>query len=235
MTWWRGEARYEVFFNRDELKTRPRAIPPVLKKTASGTRYLTPHDPGAGGTWMLANEHRVTVCLLNRWHIATNQEKSYRSRGLLVLETADCSCVADVARLIEDKDLANYRPFTLVALDPEKVISVEWDANCSKTYSPTLPLTSSSYRFEEVSAYRKQRFQKLTIDKPADLMRYHMGEDSASAYTVRMNRPDAQTWSRSHVIVDTDQICWEYGEELPGLVDDTMHHCVTMETFLMRS
>ena len=46
----------EVYFNRDELKTRPIARPlRVLKE--DGVRFLSPQDPRGGGTWMLANEY----------------------------------------------------------------------------------------------------------------------------------------------------------------------------------
>ena len=68
LTWWRGEeGEFEVFFNRDEKKTRSRAELP-LKREENGMQFLSPRDPDGGGTWMLVNEHGVVLCLLNRWH-----------------------------------------------------------------------------------------------------------------------------------------------------------------------
>ncbi|NIP92410.1 MAG: hypothetical protein GWO24_02620, partial [Akkermansiaceae bacterium] len=68
LTWWRGTAgSYEVFFNRDEKRTRSIADPPRVHER-DGVRFLAPLDPDGGGTWMLANDRGLLVCLLNRWH-----------------------------------------------------------------------------------------------------------------------------------------------------------------------
>jgi len=67
LTWRRGSKEtVEVFFNRDEKKTRSRAEPPGERFDANGVRYLSPLDPESGGTWMLVNERGLVVCLLNR-------------------------------------------------------------------------------------------------------------------------------------------------------------------------
>ena len=56
LTWGRDEAGgLEVFFNRDERKTRPVAEPPALDEL-NGVRFLSPRDPKGGGAWMIANE-----------------------------------------------------------------------------------------------------------------------------------------------------------------------------------
>lgn len=68
LTWWRGAAGegYEVFFNRDELKTRPPAKPPAAGERG-GVRFLSPVDTQAGGTWIWANQFGVVMALLN-WY-----------------------------------------------------------------------------------------------------------------------------------------------------------------------
>ena len=67
LTWWRGgNGAFEVYFNRDEKKTRSVAVPPGVHEVR-GVRFLAPVDPDGRGTWIVANEQGLVVCLLNRW------------------------------------------------------------------------------------------------------------------------------------------------------------------------
>lgn len=228
MTWWHGDGRFEVFFNRDELKTRAPASPPELLESAGGVRFLAPRDPAAGGTWMLANEHRVTVCLLNRWHEAAPEGGACQSRGLLVSAMADCSSAHEVMQRLRKTGLACYRPFTMVAIDSGHVLGAAWNGQRLSDEQLIPPLTSSSYRFEEVAAARREAFSNIPGNDPGSLWEFQCGGPSASAYTVRMNRPDAQTWSRSRVCVSEHSILWEYIEETPDLVGEGTLHTVEL-------
>ena len=52
LTWWRdgsGSGTYEVFFNRDEKKTRSVAEPPKIISDY-GLEFVAPIDPDGGGT-----------------------------------------------------------------------------------------------------------------------------------------------------------------------------------------
>jgi hypothetical protein len=51
VSWWREPDSYTVFFNRDELKTRSRALPPTIQQQ-NGVRYIAPTDADGGGTWL---------------------------------------------------------------------------------------------------------------------------------------------------------------------------------------
>lgn len=237
MTWWHGENGYEVFFNRDELKTRPRALPPGPMISEAGVRYLAPIDPHAGGSWMFANEHGLTVCLLNRWHqgaLAGNSAESddSRSRGLLVLGFAEAATAGEVFTWLDELDCALYRPFTLVAIDKEGAMAKAWDGRQLLDEAAEAPLTSSSYCFEEVKKSRRDRYQELEGPSPESLHKYQAGELPCSAYTVRMNRPDAQTWSRSRLSVGPEHISWQYLEELPDLVEESIEHNTKLELSL---
>jgi hypothetical protein len=224
MTWWRDGDHYEVFFNRDELKTRAAATPPKLLESANGVGYLAPNDPVAGGTWMLANEHRVTVCLLNRWHESALYNGPFESRGLLVNTLADCTSAHEAMLRLQKMRQIHYRPFTLVALDPHEILAASWNGETLTEEFLSPPLTSSSYCFPEVAAARQRAFHRMSDIAPDQLRKYQQGESPATAYTVRMNRPDAQTWSRSHVCVSPERISWEYIEESPDLTDDGTVH-----------
>ena len=223
MTWWRGESQYEVFFNRDELKTRARAIPPQAQHTAQGVEFLAPTDPDAGGTWMLVNEHGLTVCLLNRWHEEPVVDRG-KSRGQLVLGMAGLTNTRQVMDNLLKIDGSPYKPFTLVAIDQGGVQIMAWNGVELFTQKPTQPLTSSSYCYNDVKKARCTAYGRLLDMNPTSLSTYQAGEPEASAFTVRMNRPDAQTWSRSRIRVSPGEIIWEYLEEMPGLGGESVRH-----------
>jgi len=232
MTWWRDQKGYEVFFNRDELKTRCRALPPEVRSTSEGVRYIAPTDPDAGGTWMLVNEFGLTICLLNRWHESSTLPGAIRSRGRLVLEFAATQQASAVTEQIRTTDCSGYKPFTLVAIDHETLLVEAWDGKKLAPETPRAPLTSSSYCFQEVKKSRCGRYQRLASNHPDALREYQAGKGEPSAFTVRMNRPDAQTWSRSHLCVGPERITWQYLEEMPDLVGDSIEHNTELLRYL---
>lgn len=219
---WRNEDDLEVFFNRDELKTRSRAKPPREFKTEGGTRYLSPIDPDAGGTWMLANEHGLIICLLNRWHEETGTT-FVKSRGQIVTELADCSSLPEALNLLPTL-CAGAKPFDLVAFHQENLAGLSWLGDKTGAFEPQMPITSSSYQFEKVKSARTKAFtQYSSLEQFQD----SQGQDS-SAYTVRMNRPDAQTWSRSRLKVTSTEIHWDYWEEYSNLEKEPTLHQISL-------
>lgn len=211
LTWRRDPSLgLEVYFNRDELKTRPVADPPSCHEVGASL-FLSPRDPKGAGTWMLANENGVVICLLNKWELEGREIAEPQSRGRLVWRLAGARSVEDVARDLGE--LGNYQAFTLVVFSPSGDCCWEWDGERLRRREVPPFLTSSSYRFEEVKEVREAAFLSGSFGEDFHAAR---GEDS-SAYTVRMNRPDAQTWSRSCVRV-AEKVRWEYLAEQPGLL-----------------
>lgn len=223
---WRTDDDLEVFFNRDELKTRSRALPPREHQTPDGTRYLSPIDPDAGGTWMLANEHGLVICLLNRWHITSTLNPNAsppKSRGQLVSSLAATrkltSLINDLPKLSE-----STKPFDLFAFHHNQMVAHSWDGQTLTASSPKMPSTSSSYQFEKVKAAREKSFAL----QPS-LEQYQCSQnEEPSAFTVRMNRPDAQTWSRSHLTIGSKIITWHYWEEFSNLEKEPALHQTTL-------
>jgi len=182
-TWLFDDDGYELFFNRDELRTRPPAHPPRLAE-AAGVRYLAPEDGEAGGSWIAVNEHGFSVCLLNLYHarISTAQARPdgspFTSRGRLVLDLASCGSIRDFLRTLGTMDLSAWRPFTLLALasspergtergrgkneqgDEERAHLVEWDGVhfADLGPDPPLPLISSGYDFAGAARHRRAVF-----------------------------------------------------------------------------
>ncbi len=221
LTWWRGQDdSYGVFFNRDEKKDRPIADPPSVR-TKDEVSFLSPRDPRAGGTWMLVNEHGVIVCLLNKWHVSGGSQAN-QSRGQLVLEMAAIRELKEAQGFL--KNLGDYPPFSLFVMDGQAELSWEWNGELLTEHVAEMPMTSSSYRYEEVKIAREEKFAEgLRVEA------YHAAKgQKSSAFTVRMCRPDAQTWSRSQVTVG-ENIIWKYLAESPDLIDEPVETILHLE------
>ena len=211
LTWNRKSAAdLEVFFNRDELKNRLIADPPTRHEWG-GVSFLSPRDPKGGGTWMLANDLGVVVCLLNKWELEGRSIKSQKSRGALVREMAEVSSPNEARKFLVG--LQGYQAFTLVVFSPTGDGCWEWDGVKLVTLPVPPILTSSSYRADEVRRSREACFSAGLRGEAFHESR----NEKISAHSVRMNRPDAQTWSRS-VLKVTDRISWRYFAEHPDLV-----------------
>lgn len=223
LTWWReGGGSYEVFFNRDERKTRSPAEPPEVHER-EGVSFLAPIDPDSGGTWMLANRRGLLVCLLNRWH--EQEAAPVRSRGPLVMEMAPMENVPAVEEHLRHQDLDGVSPFTMVGFDSVGERAWSWDGeHLTEDRKPEPPLCSSSFHYAEVSIFRTQRWQEMRLARRMDgelLDGFHSDTDGGpSAFTARMLRSDAQTVSRSRVRVTAKGVSWSYLEEARELAGE---------------
>ena len=60
VSWFHTELGYELFFNRDEQKSRPTALEPRRFKQ-NNIESLMPIDPLGGGSWIATNNRGSTV------------------------------------------------------------------------------------------------------------------------------------------------------------------------------
>ena len=216
-----------MFFNRDEKKTRQRATPPALQ-VLNGVRFLAPRDGDAGGTWLLANEHGVTLALLNLWGAEVKHRLTRSSRGRLLSDLLpDARGAEEAMNRVQTYALADYPGFTLAAFDLAQTgapLALRWDGQRMSSVSLQMPVCSSSFDPEAVESFRAFHFQRIMPQTLEDLWRWHSHEEQPSAFTVRMNRPDAQTWSISHVQVGPGRVRWRYREELPNFASTPVEH-----------
>jgi len=219
VTWWRTPGGYEIFFNRDERKSRKPARAPSIHQ-AHDVRYVAPEDGNAGGSWIGSNEYGLSLCLLNYYAATAADAAPGRiSRGILLTSLMNAASVADVAHRLKHVALADYSPFFLVALDAASPATVHaWDGKSMVSYEvpdDQLPITTSSFDTDHVVAQRRDRFAAMLkqhgrID--ADLLgAYHASREArGDAYSVFMRRDDAETVSVSHVIVSPEAVAFDY-------------------------
>ena len=220
VSWRQTEEGYDLFFNRDELRSRADEHPPTLGARADVT-FIMPRDGQAGGTWLAANDRGLTVCLLNDyanpWRPSVSRARL--SRGHIVAEAADARTLDDVLRRVEVQPLPLIAPFQLLALQPgETPLLLHWNGaalvRSRRELSPPL-LTSSSFATGTVIAARFATYERLvripahpTVDELAYFHRHY--DPAAGACSVAMSRPDASTRSTIRVSVDPGQVALSY-------------------------
>lgn len=221
LTWVGHPDGFEVFFNRDELRTRRPGLPPAVGQHR-GTAFVAPRDGDHGGTWLGVNEHGVAVALLNHYPPEPPEPVADpTSRGHLVIDMLDCQHAGAVASRLQTMSLAAYRPFFLAALDRAYPPIVRaWDGSELHRLSGEMPVTTSSFDTAAVVHNRRQVFARLRDEHgppAADwLVEYHRSHEPArDAYAVCMHRPDAHTMSFSRIRVDARRVRFRYWPTAP--------------------
>jgi hypothetical protein len=221
MTWFVRDHGYELFFNRDERTSRHRALPPEIS-VAEGVKIVAPTDTDAGGTWIAANQHGVTVCLLNHYQFEQLETyKTWVSRGAIVRHFATATCVADVVTQFASLPLADYRAFRLFVIEPsgDNALCV-WDGHAPRVETDVCaPKSSSSVDAVHVKGIRKALFQNLGLSASTStdaFVNYHASHLPArSKESVCMHREDANTVSFTHVAVLKDSVEMRYADGPP--------------------
>ncbi len=224
MTWLRRPNGYEVFFNRDEQRTRKPGLPPAVGEQ-NGIRFLAPRDGDRGGTWLAVNEHGLAVALQNYYGEgdAPKPEEAV-SRGHLVIGLMDCSSADEVMSRLRDLQRAHYRPFLVLALDraapPAGIVWTGAELRPFAQRPPALPITTSSFDTAAVLRRRRALFERMRREhgEPAAewLLDYHRSHvPDRGPYSVCMHREDAKTVSFSCVRVDGRQAAFRYAPASP--------------------
>ncbi len=234
LSWSRNKEGYQVFFNRDEQRSRsPAEIPQCIDH--NGIPVLLPLDPDGGGSWISVNSHGLSLCLLN-FYQGTVPDKKLISRGKLLRSLAHAENISSLENQISTTDLSHYAPFTLVAFQitpghrqPQEDM-FQWDGKDIHRSQPENMFTSSSVKFDEVSKQRQQRYAQEISSLPCDDINnehsaasnadrhisFHASHgDKKSHRSVCMHREDARTVSFSHIVVTNNHIKFNYHNGSP--------------------
>jgi hypothetical protein len=222
LTWRFDRDGLFLCFNRDEKRTRRPALPPG-PRILDGVRLLTPTDGDAGGSWLAVNEFGLAVAVLNYYEadspVSGPTPATHESRGHLVLRMAASRSWPELLARMEALRCENYRPFYLVLFSGLGEVSMmRWNGvvlERSVLNEGHLPVTTSSFQTEEVTACRRSMFQRLLRDRggvsPEMLAEFHHSRDErGGAYSVTMTRPDALTVSFSSVRIGNERATFYY-------------------------
>lgn len=228
VTWRRIPAGYQIFFNRDELRTREAALPPELSQL-NGVRYLAPRLSVTGGTWLAVNEKGLSIGLLENTEVrAGSRGPGTQSRGNLIPSLMDAATQEEVAERLHLQALTAYQPFMLLIWSPDKPVHWHrWDGfrrTASVLADEDMPVCTSLFEPEAVAEARRARFQQMVTkhgpSTPLALAEYHRSTDSRGGpYSVLMTRPDALTVSYSRVTVAADEIKYFYAARCADTFD----------------
>ena len=222
VTWVFRPDGYDLLMNRDELHTRGEGIAPRVHDQGAidPVRFLAPIDRDGGGTWIAANELGITVCLLNHYPASPPAEdRSYESRGRLVMRLAVAHGVREVDQAMDEIELASYRPFTLLVAEPGRTPHLRrWNGFGAIEHDdrPDPPITSSSYDQDAVVAARRATYAGMAGNDPTpeQLLAYHSSHHpEPGPYSVCAHREDGGTKSLCRVVIGPDAVTMHY---LPG-------------------
>ena len=112
-----GKLGYRLMMNRDELRTRSRALPPEWREV-DGVRAVWPLDMDGGGTWIAAAETGLTLALVNSFPEPMPElPTELISRGLIIPRLITSEGIEGVVDGFESIVVERYAPFRLVAVD----------------------------------------------------------------------------------------------------------------------
>ncbi len=234
LSWTRNQESYQIFFNRDEQRSRsPAEIPQCIDHNR--VPVLLPLDPDGGGSWISVNGHGLSLCLLN-FYQGTVPRKKLISRGQLLRSLAHAESINNLNNQILTTDLTHYAPFTLVAFQiaPDQHLAQEkmfqWDGVEIHSSQPDNMITSSSVKFEEVSKQRQELYiQEVSSSTSTDKhneqnpglnagkhISFHASHGEVKNHrSVCMHREDARTVSFSHILVTNSHVEFNYHNGSP--------------------
>jgi hypothetical protein len=221
VTWTHAGDGYSLFFNRDELRTRPHEHPPKRWNTR-GVAALAPLDEGGGGTWIAVNEHGLTAALLNHYARESKAPERARSRGGIPLLATSHRSVADALAWVRATAVTLFKPFHLALVDATgRSALVTWDGARILVAEDVRPfMTTSSFCPEEVAQARESQFRELVPDSaaaPDALEEFHRSiSPRGGAWSVWMERADACTRSLIRIDVGATLVTMQYEVAHPG-------------------
>lgn len=210
--------------NRDELRTRPPALPPVVSQIGD-IRVVMPIDPLGGGSWIAANEMGLALVLMNiKEQPGEAPNPDALSRGLIVLELIGSASLNQAFGRALELDPSPYRPFRLILADDRHFAEAESVAGRIEGSAPRplhcpVMFSSSGLGEELVDPPRRKLFEQLwsgAAEDPRwqDQFHRHSWPDRRQL-SVCMNRDDARTVSYTTIEISRLQIRMFYHADAP--------------------
>lgn len=238
VSWVINSDHYDIFFSRDELRTRSIALPPEIHLSEC-MPYIAPIDPDGGGTWIAVNSNGVCLFLLNNYQSSyMPSDQIRRSRGLICDALIHHKNITEVEEHLLLLSLESYQPFSFGMMEPGKNCAVfDWNGEqLTERIHPVSPLASSSSpHWKEVKQWRRNKLKQMTADvvkpPPKQLYDFHCYYDSSRpAASACMRRPEAKTVSLSHISLSSKAISFRYLNGSPDKNDWQSHVVLLRDT-----
>jgi len=192
---------YLAGMNRDELVSRPQALPPAVFER-SGFPALYPRE-SSGGTWFACNSAGNALALLNWNAIATRLGPKQLSRGILIPELIFELNSEATDRRLSMLNLKPLHPFRLVGIFRQERTLCEWRWNGAAIHRQTFPWDRRHWFSSSLSDCQAEvvRGAICLATSPEDaasdwLGRLHRSHvPGPGPYSVCVHRPDAATVS----------------------------------------
>ncbi len=229
LTWLLNDNGYEVFFNRDEQRSRPKAKLPVYDTVSES---IFPIDPGpidsvidpdpinpgqivsrGKGTWIGVNKKGLSLCLLNNYQdgIKAGNGDNFTSRGVLIPKLIHLNTPENIIAALGEINLKVFQPFSLcifpanLSIKNNRVFTWSWNGEVSTEGIAGQPVISSAVLLENVTRSRTDLFKQLGPQENItddSLLSYHSShKPEKGKFSVCMHRDDARTQSLSHIQV----------------------------------
>jgi len=217
---------YLAGMNRDELLTRPAALPPEIRER-EGTTIVYPRE-SSGGTWIACNNRGNLLAVLNWNEIdITSLGEKRRTRGLviphLIAEEHSFSTGSCLKRLTLD----GVFPFRLIGVfqNERKIIEWRWDGTGIQRlgWAWARKHWFSSSLSDTCAAAERGRVCEVAALDPAAvtaawLRSLHRSHDpEPGPYSVCVHRQDASTVSYTEVHCGRSSITMRYLSGSPCL------------------
>lgn len=225
LSWLLNKNGYEIFFNRDEQRSRAKAIPPTLHENIN---VIMPVDPQGQGTWIGSNLHGSTLCLLNSYQKQAGMDanKEYKSRGKIIPQLLKSPDLSDIQNELSKLNLDDYLPFFLCVFpsdlntDNDSVTKYHWDGSGLKLEPAVQPVTTSSVHPTDVIGSRTELFNDMfglvdSVDSIEEHLKYHTSHTPEKGFlSVCVHREDAKTQSLCHISIG-NKIIFRYKDDSP--------------------
>lgn len=222
--------QYILAANRDELRTRARALLPE-RHTEKDIAYSYPIDGDKGGTWIATNRYGLSLCIMN-WFQAYDPTKDYTnftSRGKIIPMLISSADIQECEHRLNLMSLEHFQPFRLLGInaDPLHILQWKWDGLVlQRENHPVTPhiWVSAGLEYDKVLRNRQSVFQTflkqdgtITVDRVKKL---HASEDpEKSIYSIAMWHERAATVSTTIIDVHNGSSMMYYLDGYPASVD----------------
>ena len=212
VTWFPTPSGYQLFCNRDESPQRKTAQPPD-RTIEDGMPVLMPRDGEHGGSWIAVNQAGLSLTLLNNYRYDRHDRAvavgERISRGVLLEQMSSSRSIEELRGRIRSRAMDSFEPWIILALVPNEPAAIfSWDGNAvSEAKEGALRLlTSSSWKFDRVAAYREKWFRQMTsggrsVDPEAYLDFHRQREVGFERESVCVVGESVQTVSLTRIMV----------------------------------